>query len=149
MFYLVLPANFKEKDSDAEVYTMTREGSRVSYRSLSDLGASAPLNKEGNLDSIREGEEDMGDAGADSIGVGKIYANDADENATVSSTGSKRFFGKTFKRAPTGDQEVVYMFRVLLDGNEKFIWLQAAAELGRLSNESAARLVSTTVDVTK
>lgn len=41
------------------------------------------------------------------------------------------------KEVHTSEQEVVYQFQVLLDGNEKFIWLQAAAELGRLSPESA------------
>ena len=39
------------------------------------------------------------------------------------------------KRVPA-EQEVVYLFRVLLDGNEKFIWLQAAAELGRLTERA-------------
>ncbi len=32
--------------------------------------------------------------------------------------------------------EVTFHFRAILDGNEKFIWLQAASELGRLCIET-------------
>jgi hypothetical protein len=156
-FYLVLPPEFRNIDSEAEVLTCFREGRRVSYNKRSVPG------------SIKEGEETVGGSGLDSW-VRTRNASDDDDNNSVSTTASKRsplsllrktkrrnaiddddnnsvstsaskksglsLFRKT-KRIPAGEQEVVYLFRVLLDGNEKFIWLQAAAELGRLSPKPA------------
>ena len=60
---------------------------------------------------------------------------------STSSTPSKKhtpfpLFSKTNRT------EVVYHFRVNLDGNEKFVWLQAASELGRLCSETVKTSVS-------
>jgi hypothetical protein len=127
-FYLVLPPEFKKVDSKAQVLTCVRQGRRVSYTQLS-----VP-------DSFNNGEETVGSSGLESWGNSTRNASDDDDNNSVSTTASIKskmsLFRKT-KRAPAGEQEVVYLFRVLLDGNEKFIWLQAAAELGRLSPEPA------------
>ena len=153
-FYLVLPPEFKEIDSEAEVVTCFREGRRVSYKHTSIPG------------SIKEGEETVGGSGLDSwvrtrnssdddnnsvsttaskrSGLSLLRktkrrnANDDDDNNSVSTTASKKSGLSLFrkkKRVPA-EQEVVYLFRVLLDGNEKFIWLQAAAELGRLTERA-------------
>mmetsp|Transcript_26725 Transcript_26725/g.57465 ORF Transcript_26725/g.57465 Transcript_26725/m.57465 type:complete len:1125 (-) Transcript_26725:1193-4567(-) len=149
MFYLILPANFKKQDSEAEVFVKSRVGRQVSYRSLSNAKISLSSKA---MESIDEGEEAVGGTGLDSMRSSKKDGNDDDGDFSVASASSKNYslsLRNKFKRAPAEEQEVIYQFRVLLDGNEKFIWLQAAAELGRLCNETAVSLVSTTVDVTK
>jgi hypothetical protein len=128
-FYLVFPPEFKRIDSKAEVLTCVREGRRMSYAHSSILS------------SVNEDDAIMGGSGLDTLsGRNTRVASDDNDSNSVSTTVSERrglsLLRKT-KRFPTGEQEVVYMFRVLLDGNEKYIWLQAAAELGRLSPESA------------
>jgi hypothetical protein len=79
-----------------------------------------------------------------------------DDDSSVSSTGSKSILSKvsrSLKKKPKEKQEIIYQFRVLLDGNEKFIWLQAAAELNRLAEESAVSIMgnagSAAADATK
>lgn len=148
MFYLVLPADWKKKDAEAEVFSLSRDRSgSIRYQSASDLKGSG-------LGSIQEDEEaDEGEyAGLGSAGSGWV---NGDDNSSTSSPGSKSKSSrksplrKTFQKIPIEEQEVIYQYRVLLDGNEKFIWLQAAAELNRLSSDGAVSLVSTTVDVTK
>jgi len=131
MFYLILPANFKKQVADAQVFSMERDGRRVSYRSLDD--AMGGDTNRGGMNSPSRNSVD----------------GQSQSTASSSNTRASVFKRHPFKRTMTNGQEVVYMFRVLLDGNEKFIWLQAAAELGRLSDESALNLLSTTVDVTK
>ena len=41
---------------------------------------------------------------------------------------------RSFRRSDSAAyyEQKVFQFHVLLDGNEKYVWLQAAAELGRL-----------------
>ena len=132
-FHLILPPDFKSKDSEVEVFATAHMGRGVSYRALGP-----------SLVSIKEGEEASVVASKkDPFGSGRKYAKDNDDSS-VSSTASTKssIFKKTFKRAPAEEQEIVYQFRVLLDGNEKFIWLQAAAELGRLCDKSAVNFVS-------
>ena len=127
-FYLVFPPEFKKIDSKAEVLTCVKEGRRMSYTHPSILSA------------VKEGEVIMGDSGLDTSGRNTRNASNDDDNNSVSTTAStRRGFSLLRKKKclPVGEQEVVYLFRVLLDGNEKFIWLQAAAELGRLTPESA------------
>lgn len=141
LFYLVLPADYDVKDSDAEVVSMMRlkDGS-ISYRHLN----SAML---GAID-----ESESASAGADANffrgDATKMKSMESDVSVSSTSSSSSRFqrpsFGKS-KRSRTGEQEKVFQFRVLLDGNEKFIWLQAAAELGRLNNVSAVKAVSSTM----
>jgi len=142
LFYLVLPADFKKKDADAEVFSMQRVGKQISYHPSRGGGSGW------KMDSIKEGAAISGDASVEvSSRVSRNNkSNDStDDNSVASSPGSKKgSFISKFKRGSQFEQEVVYMFRVLLDGNEKFIWLQAAAELGRLSDESSVKLVSTT-----
>ncbi len=144
MFYLVLPADFKKQDAEAEVFALSRVGKSVRYLSPSD--------KKSALDSIDEGGPgSSGNSLVNSSGNGTRRSSDGDDSS-VTSTGSKsssRFSPFRSKRVPAEHQEVIYQFRVLLDGNEKFIWLSAAAELGRLCPETAVSLVSQTVDVTK
>jgi len=129
-------------DSDAEVVSMMRLGNgSISYRHLntSMLGAI--------------GETESASNGADANLRGsatRMKSTESDDNSVSSiSSSSSRFrrpaFGKNAKRSHAGEQEKVFQFRVLLDGNEKFIWLQAAAELGRLNNVSAVKPVSSTV----
>ncbi|KAL7551869.1 hypothetical protein ACHAWF_015087 [Thalassiosira exigua] len=147
MFYLVLPPDFKAKDSGAEVVSVKKVGNHISYRHLNQPQSS-------DLGSINEGEE----AGEDYTPSpsGRSRASNAsdysDDNSSVSSVGSKKarssLLSRTFNQIGA-EHEIIYQFRVLLDGNEKFIWLQAAAELGRLCNTSAVNLTSATVDVTK
>ena len=143
MFYLILPADYKSKDSEAEVFALTRVGRRVSYRSLRDVTG-------GRMDSIDENDEvDAGTMGLGSPSKdGGIKRSDTDEDSSITSSGSKKT-GLFKRNKSTTEHEVVYMYRVLLDGNEKFIWLQAAAEMGRLCSESSTNLASCAVDVTK
>jgi len=140
LFYLVLPADFKKKDADAEVFSMERVGKQISYHPSRGGDWKMGIIKEGAAASGR----DSG-GGFSLVNSNKSSNDSTDDNSVSSSLGSKkrRFNGK-FKRGSHVEQEVVYMFRVLLDGNEKFIWLQAAAELGRLSDECSVKLVSTT-----
>lgn len=154
MFYLILPADFKKQDADAEVFEKVSVGSSVSYRRLSGAGVS-PSRK--SLDSVPEHEETSnGNARVNSTGSTSVYGGDDDTGSvsSASSTGSKKSKKMSlsltkFKRAPSEGQEIVYQYRVLLDGNEKFIWLQAAAELGRLCPTPAVSMILNTVDVTK
>ena len=155
-FYLVLPPEFKKIDSKAEVLTCYREGRRVSYTHMSIPGSI----KEGvetvgasGLDSWVHTRNASDDDDNNSVSttaskrsglsllrkIKRRNASDDDDNNSVSTTASKKSGLSLFrkkKRVPAGDQEVVYLFRVLLDGNEKFIWLQAAAELGRLTERA-------------
>jgi hypothetical protein len=149
---LVLPPEFKKIDSKAEVLTCLREGRRVSYKQTSIPGSI----KEGEeavegsgLDSWVRTRNASDDDDNNSVSTRaskrglsllritkRRNASDDDDNNSVSTTASKKSGLSLFrkiKRVPAGEQEVVYLFRVLLDGNEKFIWLQAAAELGRLA----------------
>ena len=153
MFYLILPADFKKQDADAEVFEKVSLGSSVSYRRLSGAGVSRKA-----LDSVPEHEETSnGNARVNSTGSTSTYGGDDDTDSvsSASSMGSKKSkkmslsLGSKFKRAPVEGQEIVYQYRVLLDGNEKFIWLQAAAELGRLCPTPAVSMILNTVDVTK
>ncbi len=104
------------------------------------------------LSSVKEEEVIVEDSGLDTSGRNTRNASDDDDNNSVSTTAStRRGFSslRKTKRLPVGEQEVVYLFRVLLDGNEKFIWLQAAAELGRLSPASAFSLVPASIDAVR
>lgn len=137
MFYLILPPDFKKQDADAEVFAMTRVGShQVSYRSLRT-----------GLGSIKEDEESTGGTGVRSPGGISKSPSDVEDNTSISSTCSKKKprLSPFRKRGQDEEHEIIYQFRVLLDGNEKFIWLQAAAELGRLCNLTAINMVSTDI----
>jgi len=150
MFYLILPADFKEKDSSAEVFATTKVGNSVSYRRLA-------VNGPKRLDSVPEDEQTVGSSVGNTIAtssmgsVGKYGGSDDGSVSSVSSSGSKKNKWSPLRKKGCSEEghEVVYQYRVLLDGNEKFIWLQAAAELGRLCPSTAVSLVSSTVDVTK
>jgi len=147
LFYLILPADWKKQDSEAEVFSSRSLGKRVSSQSMRDL-------KQNSLESVKEGEEAFGGASFNSNGGrGNRYSNGSDDNISISSSstkGKRITFGKSpFKKGSSENNECIYQFRVLLDGNEKFIWLQAAAELGRLCSNTAVSLTSATVDVTK
>ena len=148
MFYLILPPDYKTKDSEAEVFALSRVGRRVSYRSLRDLGA----NQMEAIDADEEVSNGAGGLGGSSSsgngGIVKRSSTTDDDDSSVTSTGSKKS-GLFKRKSHAAEHEVVYQYRVLLDGNEKFIWLQAAAELGRLCSESAISLASLSVDVTK
>eukprot|EP00584_Thalassiosira_punctigera_P014228 CAMPEP_0172565712 /NCGR_PEP_ID=MMETSP1067-20121228/109243_1 /TAXON_ID=265564 ORGANISM="Thalassiosira punctigera, Strain Tpunct2005C2" /NCGR_SAMPLE_ID=MMETSP1067 /ASSEMBLY_ACC=CAM_ASM_000444 /LENGTH=291 /DNA_ID=CAMNT_0013356657 /DNA_START=21 /DNA_END=892 /DNA_ORIENTATION=- len=111
---------------------------------MRDLGASG----RGTMDPIKEGAINWRTS-LDSPARSVKKSNESDDASVSSTRSGSGLFSKKIKRGHSFEQEVVYMFRVLLDGNEKFIWLQAAAELGRLSNEGSISLVSTTFDVTK
>ena len=131
----MLPADFKTDDAGAELFTMSLEkGNSVSYRSA------------GRMQSLNENEQTMGSGEIDSPSRSsklKSSLND-DDSSSVSSTGSKSLLSKvsrSLKKKPKEKQEIIYQFRVLLDGNEKFIWLQAAAELNRLAEESAVSIM--------
>ena len=152
---MVLPPEFKKIDSKAEVLTCYREGRRVSYTHMSIPGSI----KEGvetvgasGLDSWVHTRNASDDDDNNSVSttaskrsglsllrkIKRRNASDDDDNNSVSTTASKKSGLSLFrkkKRVPA-EQEVVYLFRVLLDGNEKFIWLQAAAELGRLTERA-------------
>ena len=128
----MLPADFESNDSSAELFTMSLErGNSVSYRSAR------------RMQSLKENEQTMGSSQLDSpTGSGRKTIDDDD--SSVSSTGSKSILSKvsrSLKKKPKQKQEIIYQFRVLLDGNEKFIWLQAAAELNRLAEESAVSIM--------
>ena len=131
----MLPADFETDDAGAELFTMSLEkGNSVSYRSA------------GRMQSLNENEQTMGSGELDSPSRSsklKSSLND-DDSSSVSSTGSKSLLSKvsrSLKKKPKEKQEIIYQFRVLLDGNEKFIWLQAAAELNRLAEESAVSIM--------
>jgi len=134
----VLPADFESNDSGAEVFTTTLEkGNSVSY-----------LNSGEKMPALHENEETLGNATLDSTSQRKSDGDDA----SVSSTGSKSLLTKikgSLKKKPKQKQEIIYQFRCLLDGNEKFIWLQAAAELNRLAEESAMRIMGSAGTVAK
>lgn len=77
----------------------------------------------------------------DSWGSG---AEDDIDGKSISS--SKKFrLTPLFKKSTR--TEIIYHFHTILDGNEKFIWLQAASELGRLCSETAKSSVP--IDVKK
>ena len=118
-FCLIIPATYKNcKDPNAEVFSLKRVGHQLTYKSLRDIDATSK--PQGTLDSILEDEEADGGGGIDAMRSGrKKYANNADDNSSVSSTGSKK--SSMFRRTPCQDKEqaIIYQFRVLLDGNEK------------------------------
>jgi hypothetical protein len=130
-FYLVLPADFESNDSSAQIYTTSlKRGKSVSHLSVR------------RMKSLNEEEETIGSGMVESFT--KRNGSGTDDDASVSSTGSKSIFSKvtrSIKRNPKEKQEIIYQFRVLLDGNEKFIWLQAAAELNRLAVESSVSIL--------
>lgn len=138
-FYLVLPAEFESNDSGAEVFTTTLEkGNSVSY-----------LNSDTKMPSLYENKETFGNATLDSTSQRKSDGDDASVSS-ASSTGSKSLLTKvkgSLKKKPKQKQEIIYQFRCLLDGNEKFIWLQAAAELNRLAEESAVSIMGSAGNV--
>ena len=146
LFYLVLPADYSTHDSDAEVVSLYKVGKSVSYRSLNDLDKDKRTNsKMGSLGSVTEEKMSVFDFGVD----------DEDDEDGSDVTGSKsgmksRFLSKAFKSVSSdkSKKEIIYQFRVLLDGNEKFIWLQAASEMNRLASENATSIVNT-VNVTR
>ena len=136
-FYLVLPADFESNDSGAELFDMTiGKGKSVTYRSSTR-----------RMQSLDENQETLGNSTLDSTSQQRDSSyNDGDDASasSISSTGSKSILSKvkeTFKKKPKEKQEIIYQFRCLLDGNEKFIWLQAAAELNRLAEESSASII--------
>ena len=121
------------KDSDAEVVSLMRlKNGSISYRHLNSL---IPID-----------ETESASVGADANLRGsatKMKVKESDDTS-VSSTSSLRLRPPSLRKSRSrgGEQEKVFQYRVLLDGNEKFIWLQAAAELGRLNNVSAVKTVS-------
>ncbi len=133
-FYLVLPADFVSNDSGAELFDVSLEkGNSVTYRSSTR-----------GMQTLDENQETLGSSTLDSRNQQHYNSNSDGDDASVSSTGSKSIFSKvkeSLKKKPKEKQEIIYQFRCLLDGNEKFIWLQAAAELNRLAEESAARII--------
>ena len=112
------------------------KGNSVTYRSSTR-----------RMQSLDENQETLGNSTLDSTSQQRDSSyNDGDDASasSISSTGSKSILSKvkeTFKKKPKEKQEIIYQFRCLLDGNEKFIWLQAAAELNRLAEESAASII--------
>lgn len=56
-------------------------------------------------------------------------------NSITSASPPKKYFSSP-PRNKSKRTEIIYHFRAMLDGNEKFIWLQAASELGRLCSET-------------
>lgn len=150
LFYLVLPSDYKKQIADAELLTKQKDpkSGRFYYKSFlrlqtetEDDGSAAERN---NLPIIEEGREDGGGPAKLSSGSSKkAQTNDTSEDASTISSTSRLF--KSKKGCVVGEEEVVLMFRVLLDGNEKFIWLQAAAEMGRLCTEPHVNLYSATV----
>jgi hypothetical protein len=131
MFYLVLPSDYKTKDSDAEMVAMSQIGKNcVSYR---------------NLNCNKEHVE----KGPDSLTPGDD-TEDEKESSTYSKSRYKRsLFQKSFASDKPLKQEIIYSLRVLLDGNEKFIWLQAASEMNRLAEASAIFIVGSTLAATR
>ena len=119
MFYLVMPPDFKKLDAEAEVYALqSRNGNRVSFRSIRDL------NQADILDSINENEETAGGSnGISSTGRG-MRRKDSNDNSVSSSSGRKKKARNSImghsRVGPQGEQEVIYQFRVLLDGNGMF-----------------------------
>ena len=121
------------KDSDAEVVSLMRlKNGSISYRHLN------------SLISIDETESASVGADANLRGIATKMKFKESDDTSVSSTSSLRLRPPSLRKSRSrgGEQEKVFQFRVLLDGNEKFIWLQAAAELGRLNNVSAVKTVS-------
>lgn len=133
-FYLVLPADFESNDSGAEVFDVSLgKGKSVTYRSSTR-----------RMQTLDETQETLGNSTLDSPSQQHYNSNNDGDDASVYSTGSKSMLSKvkeTLKKKPKEKQEIIYQFRCLLDGNEKFIWLQAAAELNRLAEESAASII--------
>eukprot|EP00804_Cyclotella_cryptica_P011642 CCRYP_017541-RA/>CCRYP_017541-RA protein AED:0.05 eAED:0.05 QI:693/1/1/1/1/0.87/8/165/965 len=131
MFYLVLPSDYKTKDSDAEVVSMSQVGKNcVSYR---NLNCNQENSKEGSdyLTTVEDTEDEK-------------------EASTYLRSGYKRsVFQKSFASDKPLKQEIIYSLRVLLDGNEKFIWLQAASEMNRLADASAIFIVGSTLAATR
>ena len=121
------------KDSDAEVVSLMRlKNGSISYRHLN------------SLISIDETESASVGADANLRGIATKMKFKESDDTSVSSTSSLRLRPPSLRKSRSrgGEQEKVFQYRVLLDGNEKFIWLQAAAELGRLNNVSAVKTVS-------
>ena len=121
------------KDSDAEVVSLMRlKNGSISYRHLNSL---IPID-----------ETESASVGADANlrGIATKMKFKESDDTSVSSTSSLRLRPPSLRKSRSrgGEQEKVFQYRVLLDGNEKFIWLQAAAELGRLNNVSAVKTVS-------
>lgn len=166
MFYLVLPADYRTKDKQAEVVSMRRIGKTVSYygsangidrlsNSLPSLGSKI-YTKKGSTTSVNEAKgKSENDFNATTDGNGNLV-DDEDDNTEATSNSSNlplrlRLLSRAFKTVAPERNEIIYQFRVLLDGNEKFLWLQAAADIGRLTTESAINIcaIGNTVNVTK
>mmetsp|Transcript_19924 Transcript_19924/g.41899 ORF Transcript_19924/g.41899 Transcript_19924/m.41899 type:complete len:1150 (+) Transcript_19924:42-3491(+) len=166
MFYLVLPADYRTKDKQAEMMSMRRVGKTVSYygsangndrlsNSLPSLGRKIS-SKKGSTTSLNEAKGISGnDFNATTDWDGNfVDADDYNTEATSNSSNLPlrlRLLSRAFKTVAPERNEIIYQFRVLLDGNEKFLWLQAAAEIGRLATESAINIcaIGNTVNVTK
>ena len=152
MFHLILPANFKKKDASAELFAVESEhgGHRVSYRHLNVSG-------DGNsISSEPPRRLNSADSGGTWTAASAQDADEADEDGDGGAGGGRGARGgslasRLFRRgaAPAAVREVVYMFHVMLDGNEKALWLTAAAEMGRLCEQSAVTMSLNTTDFTR
>ncbi len=166
MFYLVLPADYRTKDKQAEVMSMKRIGKTVSYygnangddrlsKSLPSLGKKMYSKKESTTSPYVV--KDTSESGLNAKTDGKRNLVDDDDDITEATSNSTnlplrlRLLSRAFKTVAPERNEIIYQFRVLLDGNEKFLWLQAAAEIGRLATESAIHIcaIGNSVNVTK
>lgn len=123
MFYLVLPPDLNLTDSDAEMVSMSKVGNCVSYRNLK-----IPTDKESDVAS-----KDVGSEGK------------KPSKFNLKSSYTRSILQKSFDKPLK--QEKVYTFRVMLDGNEKFIWIAAAKQMNRLAGASAVFIIGTTLAV--
>lgn len=129
---------------------MMQAGKRVSYISLNYQKS------ERHLESVRENNTTENDDIVKMISTTNEHSKDNDDSSVTSASTTTSMYkrkGGIFKKALKNDtptkQEIIYQFRVLLDGNEKFIWLQAAAELNRLADTSAVCILCNTVKNTR
>jgi hypothetical protein len=127
MFYLVLPSDYKAKDTNAEVVSISKIGKNVSYRNL-DVK---------NIDTDSGNEDDARAKGGESATHAK------------SNNFKQSLFMKSFAKDKPLKQEKILTFRVLLDGNEKFLWLAGAKEMKRLADASAIFVLGSTFTVTR
>ncbi len=127
MFQLILPAD-SEAATSITLSDSTDNGNGASMEDLMASGSSLFAQRKNSLESIGEDKSARGLQGMSTRSSGSMSGSASrlkrrSSNASVISMGTK---------SKEKSKDVICHFRVLLDGSEKFIWLQAAAELGRL-----------------
>ena len=137
MFQLILPdseeANLSSSNLTEQLTlcdSMDNANGNASMEDLMGSGSSLFAQRKSSLESIGEDNSARGlSSSAPEMSTRGSMSGSAPRLKRRSSNASDVSQGTKSKEK---SKDVIVHFRVLLDGNEKYIWLQAAAELGRL-----------------